>query len=98
MKTLEERRSVNAGGEFAIRLEATPTAGYTWQLTDSPAELEQIGSGYEPIADTTRMGGTRTQVFRFLALTPGSYTLTFDLKRQNDADVTTRQRVRVSVR
>jgi predicted secreted protein len=98
MEMPEERRTINAGGEFAIRLEVAPTAGYAWYLTEYPEELEQIGSGFAPAAEAAKAGGTRTQVFRFLAMTPGSYMLTFEMKRQDDADATTRQRVRVSVR
>jgi hypothetical protein len=96
MKMREERRSVNAGGEFAIRLEVAP--GFTWHLVDCPPELEQIGSGYEPIAETTAPVTSRTQVFRFLALFSGGYRLTFTRKREDDADAVEQRRIRVSVR
>jgi hypothetical protein len=96
MKMREERRSVNAGGEFAVRLEVAP--GFVWHLMECPLELEQIGSGYEPIAAPTATATSRTQVFRFLALFPGGYRLLFARTRDNDADTVEQRRIRVSVR
>ncbi len=96
MKTREERRSVNAGAEFAVRLEVAP--GFGWYLVDCPLELEQIGSGYEPTPETNQPVTSRTQTFRFLALDPGGYRLTFARKRDGDADAVEQRRIRVSVR
>jgi hypothetical protein len=96
MKMREERRTINAGGEFAVRLEVAP--GFTWHLVDCPPELAQIGSGYEPVAETTAPVTSRTQAFRFLALDPGGYRLMFARKRDGDADAVEQRRIRVSVR
>jgi hypothetical protein len=96
MKMREERRSVNAGGEFAVRLEVAP--GFAWHLADCPPELEQIGSGYEPVAETKQPVTSRTQTFRFLALIRGGYRLIFARKRDGDADALEQRRIRVSVR
>ena len=96
MKMREERRSVNTGGEFAVRIEVAP--GFAWHLIECPPEMEQIGSGYEPVADTTAPVTSRTQVFRFLALFPGGYRLLFARRRDNDAETVEQRRIRVSVR
>jgi predicted secreted protein len=100
MKTRDERRSVNAGAEFAVRFEVVPTSGFAWHLMDCPVELDQIGAGYEPIPEDTVIpaGGTRTQIFRFLAMTRGTYPLIFDLKRTHDVEPMERLQLRVSVR
>lgn len=96
MKMREERRTINAGGEFAIRLEVAP--GFAWYLVECPPELAQIGSGYEPVAETNQPITSRTQTFRFLALFPGGYRLTFARKRDGDTDAVEQRRIRVSVR
>lgn len=98
METREERRTVNVEAEFAVRLTVTAGSPYAWEITECPAGLERLGSGYEPVAASARAGAPRTQIFRFFALTRGTHTLLFSLRHRTGPEIAEQRRVRVAVR
>jgi predicted secreted protein len=73
-------RLVQAGQEFAIDLEAMPGAGYMWEITQQPEELELKSQSVVSISP--EIGGNSTQRFVFLVEKPGTYSLSFQLKRR----------------
>jgi inhibitor of cysteine peptidase len=93
-----DRVSVRQSEEFEVRLAATPTTGYSWQLVNSPPQIQPIGNSYvqsaqgQPVA-----GGSGVQVFRFRASQPGSYRLTFELKRPWESQAQQSRAIQVQV-
>ena len=71
---------VQAGQRFAIDLEAIPGAGYMWEMTGHPDELELVSN--EVVSISREIGGNSTQRFLLVAHQPGSYPLVFGLKRK----------------
>jgi predicted secreted protein len=73
-------RAVQVGQPFTIDLEAIPGAGYMWELTGQPGEVELMSQ--EVVAISEEVGGSSTQRFTLVAHRPGSYSLEFELKRK----------------
>ena len=71
---------VQAGKRFTIDLEAIPGAGYMWEMTGNPDELELVSD--EVVSISREIGGNSTQRFLLVAHQPGSYALVFGLKRK----------------
>jgi predicted secreted protein len=79
MSKEKDVRVVKVGQRFAIDLEAIPGAGYMWELTQPPHELELVSQ--EVVAISKAIGGNSTQRFSLVAHQPGNYSLAFQLKR-----------------
>jgi predicted secreted protein len=97
MEESVEARTVAAGSEFDVELEAKPTAGFQWQAElDGPA-----GEVLEPVSQDwdagPAIGGSATQRFRFRAKSAGSAKVTFKYGRSGDPEPRRRHAVEVSV-
>jgi predicted secreted protein len=88
---------VSVGGDFTVRLKSTPTTGFIWITHDVPMGLELLGSESEKLFSDAQAGDSVTQVFRFLALVTGDFSIHFDLKRLWENDVADTQIVAVKV-
>jgi predicted secreted protein len=75
---------VQVGKKFSIDLEAMPGAGYMWEMTRVPEEIELISQ--DVVSISKAIGGSSTQRFLLLAHASGSYELVFQLKRSWEPD------------
>ncbi len=73
-------RMVQVGQKFTIDLEAIPGAGYMWELTQHPDQIELVRQ--EVVSISKEIGGNSTQRFTLVASQPGIYSLSFGLKRR----------------
>ena len=73
-------RNVQAGKPFSIDLEAIPGAGYLWQLAGRPEEVALVSE--DVVSVSKEIGGNAVQRFTLVAHRPGTFTLTFELKRR----------------
>ncbi len=73
-------RLVQTGQEFAIDLEAMPGAGYMWEIAQQPDAL--VLKSQAVVSISPEIGGSSTQRFVFLVEKPGTYSLSFQLKRR----------------
>jgi predicted secreted protein len=71
---------VQINQQFAIDLEAMSGAGYMWELTLHPAEIDLLNQ--EVVSISKEIGGPSTQRFTLVARQPGKYSLRFELKRK----------------
>jgi predicted secreted protein len=87
------------GEAFEIPLQATPTAGFRWELsfaTDAADLVDFIGTEWQQMQPRL-IGGSATQVFRFNAVAPGELTLVFQYRRPWEASERKRQAVHVRI-
>ncbi len=84
MSEEKDVRVVQVGRQFAIDLEAIPGAGYMWEVSQHPIELELVSQ--EVVAISREIGGNSTQRFLLVAHQPGDYSLAFQLKRKWEKD------------
>ena len=77
-------RVVQVGRQFEIDLEAIPGAGYMWELTGHPTELELVSQ--KVVSILRKIGGNSTQRFTLVAHQPGNFSLAFQLKRKWEKD------------
>jgi predicted secreted protein len=66
--------------EFSIDLEAIPGAGYMWEVSDQPEELEILSR--DVVSISKEIGGPSTQRFVIVARQPGNFSIAFELKRR----------------
>ena len=90
--------AVGVDEEFTISLQSIATAGYLWKLESLPEGVEHLGTENQNPASEAKPGDPTNQVFRFRALKPGEYKLTFALARpwENKAIETKSVNVKVS--
>jgi predicted secreted protein len=70
-KDNDAKIKVIKGSMLVVKLEATPTAGYTWQIVkNNPEHLTLQGKSQIIPAKKGVVGGKATQVFRFKAEGP----------------------------
>jgi predicted secreted protein len=94
---MSELVETKVGEVFEIPLEATPTAGFRWELS-LPMEadlVDFVGTEWRPVQPGL-IGGSAAQIFRFNAVAPGELTLVFDYRRP--WEVSERKRLAVHVR
>jgi inhibitor of cysteine peptidase len=74
------------GQNMQLSLDANPTTGYTWEVTQSDAGvLDQVGNmEYNPDSNAIGSGGTMT--FRFHAAKTGETTLRLIYQRPHEKD------------
>jgi len=79
----EEIRA-GVGEEFEVSLQATPTAGFTWEVsipTEGADVINFLGSEWQaPVP--SELGGSPSQRFRFRAIGPGRVSLLFRYRRR----------------
>jgi predicted secreted protein len=68
------------GQEFSIDLEALPGAGYMWEVSNHPEELEILSR--DVVSISKEIGGPSTQRFVLVAHRPGNFSIAFELKRR----------------
>ncbi len=71
---------VRVGGKFIVRLDESPTTGYTWAVKSDGGLLMLEASDYSP-AFPDRIGGGGTRTFHFLARKSGATKLVIKLLR-----------------
>jgi predicted secreted protein len=84
MSEEKDIRVIQVGRQFAIDLEAIPGAGYMWEVTQPPKELELVSQ--QVVSISREIGGNSTQRFFLVAHQPGNYSLAFQLKRKWEKD------------
>lgn len=85
--------------EFIIRLPATPSTGYTWQVEQMPQKLHLLGTNYEQSEhNITVVGSSEMQLFRFYGTAPGQYDIVFALKRPWENSVIQKRTIRVYIK
>jgi len=90
---------VGPGEPFVVRLEGTPTGGYTWQFTPSEQDVQLVelaGSGWQTITPGV-VGGSAVQAFRFVALRPGQAHLRFVYRRPWEQGSTQEEEIQVLI-
>lgn len=79
---------IETGQVLSITLEANPTTGYTWEVTESPSEqvLKQVGEiEFEPESDLIGAGGV--QLIKFKVVNAGQTSLKLVYHRPWEMDV-----------
>ena len=87
------------GEAFEIALQATPTAGFRWELsfpTDAAELVDFIGAEWQQMQPRL-IGGSATQVFRFNAVAPGELTLVFEYRRPWEPSVRKQEAVHLRI-
>jgi predicted secreted protein len=84
MSEEKDIRVIQVGRQFAIDLEAIPGAGYMWEVTQHPKEIELVSQ--QVVSISKEIGGNSTQRFLLVAHQPGNYSLAFQLKRKWEKD------------
>jgi len=85
------------GEIITVDLPSTPSTGYKWELPAVPDGTELVGSSFTPPpAGTFGEGGI--QHFQLRATRPGSFALTFLLKRPWEAEASASTTVDLEVR
>jgi predicted secreted protein len=84
MSEKQDIQVVHVGRQFAIDLEAIPGAGYMWEVTQHPKEIELVSQ--QVVSISKEIGGNSTQRFLLVARQPGNYSLAFQLKRKWEKD------------
>jgi predicted secreted protein len=69
-------------GRVEVRLDESPTTGYRWQPVEVPPGVEVVGARFHDPSGPTVAGGSGTRIFQLLVPEPGSYSLTFHLRRE----------------
>jgi predicted secreted protein len=77
-----ETIKASIGGEFSVRLKATPSTGYVWDIEQLPESVQFLGSDYEKPASDLKPGDAMIKAFRFRVLEEGEHMISFVLKRQ----------------
>jgi predicted secreted protein len=88
----------SVGEEFEVELEAVPTSGFQWQVTQLDAERLRVVSDDVEVT-SERIGGSALQRFRFEALAPGEVELRLALSRPWESKPPAEERTyRVTIR
>ena len=89
--------TAKAGEPFAVRLSATPSAGYVWEVRRQPPQMEFLGSEVEPPSTSSQPGQGSAQVFRFRVAGAGEFEFEFYLKRPWEESAIQSQTVRINI-
>ncbi len=82
----EEERRVGVGQAFHVRLEGTPTAGYTWNAEPPSSDaVEFLKRDFVPPGSGT-VGGAAANVFLYAARHAGTAELHFVYRRPWESD------------
>ncbi len=87
------------GEAFEVPLQATPTAGFRWELsfpTEAADLVDFAGTDWQQMQPGL-IGGSATQVFRFNAKTPGELSLVFEYRRPWEVSERKREAVQVRI-
>lgn len=96
---MAELIETKVGEVFAIPLQATPTAGFRWELSfpTEAADLVDFKDAEWRQVQPGLIGGSAVQVFRFNAVAPGELTLVFEYRRPWEVSERKRQAVHVRI-
>ena len=88
------------GQQFILRLPATPSAGYRWELSRNAApQLAQLGEvRFIPPEQAGQVGTRGLMLWSFRASTAGSNQLQLDYRRPWDQGVAAERSLRCSIR
>ena len=89
--------TARAGEPFAVRLSATPSTGYLWEIRGRPAEVDFLGSDVDPVAAGSQPGQGGAQVFHFRVARAGAFEIEFYLKRPWEEFAIQSQIVRIEI-
>ncbi len=78
--------SVQTGEQFVILLEANPSTGYEWSVTETPPQVRLVAQRYDPPAEQIPGRGGQEE-FRFEARKRGRATLELAYARSFEPDV-----------
>jgi predicted secreted protein len=87
------------GEAFEVPLQATPTAGFRWELlfpTEAADLVDFVGTHWQQMQPGL-IGGSATQVFRFKAVGPGELSLVFEYRRPWEVSERKRRAVQVRI-
>lgn len=70
------------GQTFEVTLKETSTSGYLWRVGVVPESMELLESLLDPPSRTSPVGAGGQRRFLFRASNPGTFTLTFELRRE----------------
>lgn len=92
--------SLFAGQQFILRLPATPSTGYRWELSRNAApQLQQVGEPrFINPQQAGRVGTSGLMLWTFRASTAGSNQLQLDYRRPWDQGVAAERSLRCSIR
>ncbi len=62
---------INTQTEIIVSLEANPTTGYTWSISNLDTSLIKLIKESTLEADSQKLGAPGKQVFHFLSISPG---------------------------
>jgi predicted secreted protein len=96
---MAELINTKVGKAFEIPLQATPTAGFRWELLfpTGPVDLvDFVGTEWQQVQPGV-IGGSATQGFRFNAVAPGELTLVFEYRRPWEATKRRRRAIQVRI-
>jgi predicted secreted protein len=92
---MADHLTASANQEFKVELESHPTSGAMWQYRKSGDEPALIHEELKPVSDS--IGSPAIQRFTFLASKPGTFNLTFELKREWEPTFRDRKQITVIV-
>jgi predicted secreted protein len=96
---MAELIETKVGEVFEIPLQATPTAGFRWELsfpTEAADLVDFVGTEWRQVQPGL-IGGSAAQIFRFNAMAPGELTLVFEYRRPWEVSETKRRAVHVRI-
>ncbi len=88
---------VHVGDKFIVRLDESPTTGYTWAVKSDGGILMLEASDYSP-AFSNRIGGGGTRTFHFLARKSGATKLVIKLLREWEGEASAIDTFSVDIR
>ncbi len=85
---LRETIAAETGQYFEVFLESNPTTGYKWNTVQAPDEnvVKLTGSGFIAPSGEKKLGAPGQEIFRFLAVGPGSTTVMLEYTRGWEKD------------
>jgi inhibitor of cysteine peptidase len=90
----ETAESRTVADEFEVRLAATPTTGFKWQLGDVPQGVELLDTRFDQGVGAAP-GDSGQQVFRFRVAQAGNFVLPFELKQPWSTEVVRTHRLHI---
>ncbi len=85
------------GRVFDIELREPATSGYRWSIVSLPPGIQLVDERRQT-QDREHVGGALSHTFQLKATEPGRYQVSFQLKRQWEAEGVDVKTVKVSVR
>ena len=68
-------------GLLALKLNANPSTGYSWQVSASSAAVTKVGSSFTIVREEAMVGAPGTEIIFLNVQEPGTYTVNMEYKR-----------------